>query len=382
MAKKRSNGEGSIYPVNGKWAAAISLGRGPDGKLKRKTVYGKTQREVREKLQALQAELLAGRLVNPERMTVGEYLDTWLKDVVVHTVRPTTHESYARYVRLHITPTLGKLQLSKLQPMHLQHLYSELLSAGKSKRTVQYLNAILHRALKHAVRQRLIISNPADAVDAPRPDRKEMKVFTSGQLEQLVKAMAGDRLAPLYYLAIATGCRRGELIALRWSDVDWARPAISINRTAEEVSGGIIWTEPKTARSRRSVPLPAKAAALLKAHKARQAEEKLRLGKEYEDQGLVFARPDGRPLSPSHVSKHFTSILRKAGLPHIRLHDLRHTHATLLLAAGIHPKIVSERLGHSTITLTFDTYCHVTHTMQDAAAKRVDADLPTATLGE
>lgn len=377
MASKRANGEGSIFKrADGTWAASVSLGRGPDGKLKRKTVYGKTQKEVREKLQALQAEIITGGVVDPARVTVAEYLERWLNDVAQHTVRPTTFESYTRYVQLHATPALGKLQLSKLQPMHLQQLYSERLAAGKSKRTVQYLHAILHRALKHAVRQRMIGSNPADAVDVPRPDRKEMQTLTISQLEQLVKVMEGDPLYALYYLAIATGCRRGELVALRCSDVDWGRPAININRTAEEVKRKVIRTEPKTAKSRRSVPLPAEAVAVLKAHKAKQAQEKLRMGSEYLDQGLVFAKPTGEPVSPGQVSHHFAVLLNRAKLPRVRLHDRRHTRATLLLGAGVHPKIVSERLGHSTITLTLDTYSHVTPTLQDEVANKLDAMLP------
>lgn len=218
----------------------------------------------------------------------------------------------------------------------------------------------------------MIGSYPADAVDVPRPDRTEMQTLTTSQLEQVVKVMEGDPLHAIYYLAIATGCRRGELVALRWSDVDWSRPAININRTAEAVT-------------------------VLEAHKGKQAQEKLLTGSECKDQGLVFAKPTGEPLSPGHVSQHFTGLLnrasgkpiipghvsqhfavllKRAGLPKVRLHDLRHSHATLLLGAGVHPKIVSERLGHSTITLTMDTYSHVLPTMQDEVTKKLETLLP------
>jgi integrase len=367
LGKRRGSGEGSIFQrADGIWTAEVTLPRGSDGKRRRKTIYGRTRREVAGKLQQLQSTILADGLVEPSKENVAQYLARWLRDSVAHTVRPVTLESYTRYVRLHAVPALGNLALAKLSPAHLQQLYSDRLSAGLSRRTVQYLHAILHRALEQAVRWQLINRNPADAVDAPRPARPPIRVLTPAEVEQLVRALDGDPLRLLYYLAVATGCRRGELVALRWQDIDWNRPALLINRTAEEVGGQVIWTEPKTARSRRAVPLPEPALAALIAHR-QTADPHCE---------LLFSRPGGLPVSPGHVSQHFAVILKRAGLPRVRLHDLRHTHATMLLAADVHPKVVAERLGHSTITLTLDTYSHVLPTMQDEVTKKLNAILP------
>lgn len=379
MSGRRASGEGSVFQrKDGKWAAEIDLGVTADGKRKRKTLYGKTRKAVVDRLRQLQKTLDEGGPIDQVKLTVGEYLARWLNDAAAHTVRPTTLESYTRYVRVHALPAFGQVQLAKLTPMHLQHLYSEMLTAGKSRRTVQYLHAILHRALEQAVKWELLQRNPSDAVDAPRPARAEIRPLTPDQVAQLVSAMQGDTLYPLYYLAVATGCRRGELVALRWSDVDWQRPAITINRTAEEVGGRVIWTEPKTARSRRTIPLPGEAAAVLRSHLVQQEEQRRQLGTLAAGQDLVFCRPTGEPLSPGFVTQHFTVILNRAGLPHVRLHDLRHTHATMLLAADVHPKVVAERLGHSTITLTLDTYSHVLPTMQDEVTRKLNAILPPA----
>lgn len=376
MPRRRGRGEGSIFKrSDGKWAAEVSLGHSFDGKRRRKTIYGRTRKEVHDKLLALQQDIGTG-LAEPSRMTVGQYLQHWLDSAAAHTVRPVTLAVYRQYVRLYADPWIGHIPLSKLQPLQLQQLYTERLQAGLSRRTVQYVHAILRRSFNQAVKWGMIPRNPTAAVDAPRPTRREMQVLTPQQVEQLVQTMTGDPYFALYYLAIATGCRRGELVALRWADVDWRRPSITINRTAEEVKGKAVFTEPKTARSKRLIPLPEEAVSALAEHKRQQ--DQAREDPDYEDHDLVFCQPNGQPLRPGYVTEHFLTFLRRAQLPRIRLHDLRHTHATMLLAAGVHPKIVSERLGHSTISLTLDTYSHVLPTMQDEVTRKLDALLPKA----
>lgn len=386
MAQRRAHGEGTIHRrPDGRWAAQITVGYdtravvGKDGTettrrvQKRRTVYGKTRKEVVEKLNDLQSEIRRGMDTDPNRITVSAYLARWMRDAVAPTVRPVTAVSYQRTIDAHTGP-IAHLRLQELKPMHLQQLYSDRLAAGKSKRTVQYLHSILHRALDRAVKWQLLARNPADAVEAPRPDRREVQAVTTDDVWRVLGAFEGSRLYPLVYTAVMTGCRRGELLALRWSDIDMTRGAISINRTLEELSATqVVFTEPKTARSRRSIPVSADVIAVLQKHQVRLAKEKLEAGELYEDNGLVFPTERGRPYMPQKVTAMFRLILQQAGVKRIRLHDLRHAHATLLLTAGTNLKVVSERLGHSTIQITGDIYSHVLPTLQESATRKLGA---------
>lgn len=360
--------------TEGFWVGEVTVGKRADGRRDRRTFYGATREEVEEQITRVLADAQRGLLTDPTKETVAQFIVRWLHDVASHTVRPVTLQSYSDTIRPHVLRNpIGSVPLAQLTPMHLQRLYSEKLKQGLSRRTVQYLHSILHRALDQAVKWNILPRNPADAVEVPRPNRPDMTTLTPEQARTLVAALQEDALGPLYIIALLTGARRGELIALRWQDVDLKRGTIQINRTAQVIRGkGVVWSEPKTARSRRLIPLPEAAVELLKAHRKRQLEHRLRLGDMYQDEDLVFARPDGRPYSPEHVSQHFALVLKKAGLPHIRLHDLRHTHATWLLQEGVHPKVVAERLGHSTTTLTMDVYSHVLPTMQAEAARTID----------
>lgn len=378
---KRGQGEGGLYQRgDGVWVASVSLGM-ENGRRRRRVVYGRTKTEAKQKLQALLAELQTkGALPDPTKLTLGEYLDQWAQSAA-STVRASTMESYLRPIRLHIKPALGDIPLTKLQPLHVQHLYTRMLDAGYSRRTVQYTHAVLRRALRQAVKLRLIPVAPTDAVDAPRPTRREMTILTPEQLERLTEVLADDPLGAFYYLAMVTGARRGELMALRWEDVDWNGPSITINRAAAIVNGQVQFAAPKSEHSRRTIPLTQEAAAVLRRHRIAQAEQKLRLGPLYQDHGLVFARPDGRPLSHNTITHHFPLLLRKAGLPRVRLHDLRHTHATLLLAAGVHPRVAAARLG-DTVEVTMNTYSHVLPSMQEEVARKLSVLLPAMPIKE
>lgn len=379
--RKRGQGEGSIYQrADGVWVASVSLGT-ENGRRKRRVVYGKTKTEAKEKLQRLMAELQTkGALPDPIRLTVGEYLDQWAASAA-STVRASTMESYMRTINRHIRPALGDVPLTRLQPLHIQNLYTRMLAQGYSRRTVQYTHAVLHRALRQAVRLRLIPTAPTDAVDAPKPARRDMNILTPDQLERLVEVLADDWLGAFYYLAIVTGARRGELMALRWDDIDWNAPSITINRAAALVGGEIRFEAPKSEHSRRTIPLTEDAVAVLRRHRVAQAEQRLQLGPLYQDHGLVFARMDGQPLTPSQVSHHFAVLLRRAGLPRVRLHDLRHTHATMLLAAGVHPRVAAARLG-DTVEVTMNTYSHVLPSMQEEVARKLAAILPAMPVKE
>lgn len=385
-ARKRGYGRGSVslHKASGRWQGHYRVQTmDADGMIKtvRRTFYRATQAEAHAELDRILRDQNNGNSTDPTSLTVADYLSRWLEDSAAHRVRPVTLESYQRYIRLHAIPHIGHVLLQKLTPMHLQRLYSDKLKTGKSRRTVQYLHAILHRALEQAVRWELLHRNPADAVDAPKPKRRPPTIWSPEQLRLFLAAIEGDPYETLYHLAVYTGCRRGELCALRWSDVDLEQGTIRINQTLEELDKAapsqprLLFEEPKTKKSRRSLPPPVSSVAMLTRHKRNQLEATA-LAKEtgmlYTDNDLVFARGDGTPLAPSQVSHHFAIIRKRYDLPHIRLHDLRHSFATMLLGAGTHPKFVSEWMGHSTITLTMDTYSHVIPAMQAQITETVD----------
>jgi integrase len=265
------------------------------------------------------------------------------------------------------------VRLAALRPEHIQRYYTRLVSEGDgsgplSAQTVLHHHTMLHGALRHAVRTGLIPRNPADAVEPPRPRRYEARTLTAEEAQTLLRAIAGTRWHAFVALAVTAGLRRGELLGLRWSDLDLDAGRLSVRQQVLRVRGQTTIEPVKTARSHRPVALSAGMAAVLREHRARQEEARRAAGELWQDHGLVFPRGDGRPANPSTVTHEFADLLERAGLPHVRLHDLRHTMATLLLAAGAHPKVVQERAGHATVGITLDLYSHVQPTLQDEAA--------------
>jgi integrase len=300
---------------------------------------------------------------------VGEYLRRWLNDSVRGSVKPVTFDSYSGLVKKHIIPAVGRVKLDKLSPAHLQGLYREKLDAGLSPRTVQYLHVVLHRALKQALRWNLVPRNVAEAVDPPKVHREEMRPLSPTEARKLLEVAREDRLDALYVLAVHCGLRQGELLGLKWEDVDLETDTLQVRRTLS----GDTFTAPKTARSRRSVKLTAGAVEALKRHSARQADQMTSMGERYEDRDLVFASEVGTPLNRHNLAQRsFKPLLKRAELPNIRFHDLRHTCATLLLSKGVHPKFVQELLGHATIAITLDTYSHVLPGMGDQTATAIE----------
>jgi len=373
MAKKRGNGEGSItrHTKSGLYMARywVETPTGP----KRKTIYGKTRQEVAAKL----AKVLAGRAegisYSEENITVGDYLDKWLKGSVRGSVRQSTFDRYESAIRLHIKPALGKLKLKKLTPLHVQGFYQDRLDAGLAPATVHKLHAILHQTLDQAVRWHMIPRNVAKAVKAPRPAPKEMSTLSAEETRRLFEAARGEKLEALYVLTVHTGMRQGELLALKWQDVDLENAAISVRRTLTKSGSRLLLGEPKTKKSRRTIRLTEAVVRALREHLTRQMEDMQRLGDLYRDQGLVFSSEVGTLINPTNLRKRsFTPLLKRAGLPSIRFHDLRHTCATLLLSRNVHPKYVQELLGHASIAITLDTYSHVIPGMGDHAAKAME----------
>jgi integrase len=369
---KRGNGERTISRrKNGGWMAQYVVYTA-EGR-KRKTVYGKTRADVARKLSRALSDRESGLVFDDKGLTVEEYLDRWLKDSVRDTVRNTTYERYEELIELHIAPALGRLKLKALTPAHVQGFYRDRLDRNLSAATVQKMHVVLHKALDQAVRWSLVPRNVTDAVKAPRPTATERRPLDQKQAKALLEAARGDPFEALYVLAVTTGMRQGELLGLKWEDVDLENGLVWVRRTLTRSGGRLLLGEPKTRKSRRTVRLTDAAVKALRVHLRRQLDEVERLGDLYEDRGLVFATQSETLLHPSNLrNRSFAPLLKKAALPTIRFHDLRHTCATLLLGRNVNPKVVSEMLGHATIAITLDTYSHVLPDMQDHATRALE----------
>ena len=366
---RRSRGEGSIFKrADGRWTAFLTGFNG-----QRRYVYGKTRAEAARKLVELTQQRDSGLPMPAGHQTVASFLAEWLQGQRSQ-LRPKSWRRHEEHIRIHIAPVVGNVGLRRLTPQHLSHLYANRLASGLSPLSVHHIHATMHRALVHAVRWGLVARNVADLVDPPRVQHREMLVLSPEQVRRLLEAAKGGPLEAVIAVAVSTGLRRGELLALRWRDVDLDVGVLRVVGTLQrDYSRKLAITEPKTVRSRRQVELSAVAVNALRAHRAAQTQARLLLGEDWEDGDLVFPNPVGRPQDGSHLLLgQFVPLLQRAGLPRIRLHDLRHTAATLLLGQGIHPKIVSEMLGHTTVGITLDLYSHVTPTMHRAAADAID----------
>jgi integrase len=375
VSQKRGNGEGSISKrKDGRWMARYTVHtvKGP----KRKTVYGKTRKEAADRLAKALSDRTEGIVYNNENITVGEYLDVWLKSSVRGSIRQSTYDRDAYLVENHVKPALGSIKLKNLSFAHVQGFYQDRLDAGLSASTVHKVHTILHKAFARAVAWQMVPRNVTDAVDPPRPAPREMRPLSPAEARKLLDAAQGDRLEALYVLAVTTGMRQGELLALKWQDVDLGNATVSIRRTLTRSGGRYTLGEPKTKKSRRSIRLTPRAANVLEQLLKRQLSDIQMLGDNYAEQGLVFSTDTGTPFNPSNVrQRSFAPLLRKANIPHIRFHDLRHTCATLLLGKGTHPKFVQELLGHATVAITLDTYSHIMPGMGDQAARAMQEAL-------
>ncbi len=369
MAAKRGNNEGSITKrSDGRWVARLTLEGGA-----RKYIYAKTRQEAARLLAAAIRDRDAGIPIVGEKQTVGQYLTTWLANIQP-TIRPRSWIRYEEIVRLHVVPALGNTVLSRLTPQQVQSLYTAKLAEGLAPATVARLHAVIRRALGEATRTGLTQRNIATLVTPPRPVRKEMRVFSPEQARSFLAAIEEEPLAALYVLALTTGMRRGELLALHWDDIDLETGYVQVRQTVQHMKGGVYtFTAPKTPRSRRKIALSQRAIAALRKHRTQQLEHRREVGAAWHDEGLVFPTAEGRARRGNHIlEREFAPILKRVGLPPLRFHDLRHTAATLLLRQGIHPKIVAEMLGHSTVSMTLDTYSHVLPDMQKDATAALD----------
>lgn len=354
----------------------------------------RTFKEARAALTEVLADVSRGSFVSPSKVTLAHFVEeTWLPEVRSQ-LRPSTYESYARYLRLHVLPVLGERSLQSITGGMLTKLYQDLresglkdagkLTDGKprglSVRTVRYVHTITGAALKAAVEHGLIVRNPAQLAKPPKATAvadgsERLATWTAGQVGNFLAAERDDRYGALWHFLFTTGVRRGEALGLGWRHLDLEKGTATIRRTLvdiEDANGDApVWSDPKTKSGNRRIELDSGTVAVLRAVRAEQAAERLRLGAAYVDFDLVFCWPDGRPYHPERVSRVFQSRAKRYGLPVIRVHDCRHTFATLALEAGVHPKVVQERLGHANISITMDLYSHVSPAMQSDAAQRV-----------
>lgn len=370
--RKRGQGEGTIYKrKDGRWTAAVTVGY-QEGKMKRKAIYGKTRKEVSDKLTATLRNLQQGIPPISERQTVGRFLDQWLNECAKQSTRPRTYEDYSTVVRKHIKPSLGSMQLAKLTPQQVQRLLNELLASGLSGRTVQRIRAVLRIALNQAIKWGLIVRNAASLAEPPHVEKYEIQPITQPEARRFLSAIAGDRLEALFTVALALGLRRGEALGLRWQDIDFEQRILRVNNSLQRFGGKLHLTELKTNNSRRALHMPDVLLHKLQGHRKRQLQDKLKAGTRWQESDLVFTTSMGTPMEPRNVNRHFYEVIKTAGISHFRLHDLRHYCASLLLAQGVQLKIVSEILGHAQLSTTADIYTHILPEVKKDALNLMD----------
>ena len=375
--------EGFIQPKNGRYYVGLNVATA-SGVRKQQWFGGyRTKKEANARRIEVVHQHNNGELLNAEKLTLNQYVnDHWLP-LIESTVKPTTFQSYRSQLTTHVLPHLGGTQLTKLTPTQLDALYRQLLKTGRkngdrnglSATTVRYIHRVLHRLLSDAVRKGLLSRNPAVAADQPRRAAKtEMKFWTPEQLRQFLQGSLNSPQAALWRLAAYTGMRRGELLALRWSDIDLDAARLTINNAITNHGTQIFESTPKTKRSRRSIDLDNGTITILRKHATTQKQQKLLAGSAYNDSGLVFANPIGNYPDPDAISAKFKKESAAAGVPPIRFHDLRHTHVAVLSAAGVPPRAISDRLGHSSVAFTLDQYGHVSPAdSKDVAVRFADA---------
>ena len=373
--KRRERGEGAIYQDqrSKRWCCALDLGV-VDGKRKRKIVSAATKKEVVEKLKTLQAEQQHGGVITTKSDSLSIFLEKWLSEKVALNTKPRTVESYRAMIRLHIVPGLGKTKLEALTPQHVDSLLTRKRAEGLSARTVQYLRGILRAALNTAIKWGLVSKNVAALADAPTGEKYEPHPLTPDQAQAFLQAAEGDRCAALYRLALSVGLRQGELLGLRWADIDLDAGSLRVEQTVQVVAGRLVFGTPKTKTSKRTLPLTPALIATLRLHHARQLAERLKAGGRWKDHDLVFCTTIGTPQSPRNVVRDFKALLANAGLPGvIRFHDLRHSCASYLAAHGVAPKVAMELLGHASIVTTMNIYTHAFTADKVAAGVALDA---------
>lgn len=377
----RGKGEGSIRKrKDGRWEAALTVGYTSNGNPKRRSVYGKTRKEVADALFQLGSKYGKGLLANPDKITVSEFLNQWLEDKS-DTKKPTTVAGYRNAVEKHIVPKLGKVRLQQLQPTHVQNLYRELRRDRTDEKgkvikglgnSLRLVHCVLRDAFKRAVKLDLVAVSPISKVDAPSTTRFDGKAWTTDQAKAFLEASHSSRWCALFHLALTTGLRRGELLGLYWDDLDMTAKKLMVKRNYTTAGGTPMILEPKTHRSTRPVALTDWDVRVLEDHRAGQQAER-ELSAIWEGDQWVFSTSIGTPINPANLSREFKRIVKLAEVPDIRFHDLRHSSASLAILAGVELKVLSERLGHSSTRITSELYQHTYSSQHEEAADALGA---------
>lgn len=362
------------------YTIVLQLGLDPStGKRKQQWITaGPSKREAEKQMAKLIHDLDTDTFTKPNKKTLAEYLNEWINNVRGN-LSPRTAEGYVTIIN-RIIPVLGAVPITQLKPDALQKYYSDSLTNGRLNKpgglnplTVRHHHALLHRALKNAVEWGLIIRNPADAAHPPRPQPSEINIMSEDEIHTFLEAARQTPYFHLFHTILFTGLRRSEVLALRWSDVDLLLSQISVSRSIHQLrDGSYIFRQPKSAKGRRTVALSPSATQVLREYRDKITTERLLDGNLLRDNDLVFSRSDGSPIRPNTITRVWSDLAKKCGISASRLHDARHSHASIMLKAGVHPRIVQERLGHSTIAITLDIYSHVSPGLQEAAAKQFD----------
>ena len=382
MAKRRANGEGSIRKrSDGRWEGRYTAGRNPEtGKVIYKNVLGKTQAEVKAKLKTAIEESANIDMLKAEQYTTGQWMDVWFENCAKIKVRPSSHQTYRGYIDNHIKPNIGDVPLNKLSSLHLQKLYKKLLAGGRverveskgqpkglSAKTVRNINQVISSAMDFAKNQKLISSNPTDGCALPKLEHKEMKTLPVEQLTSFLREAKESGVFELYYIELTTGLRRGELLGLKWEDIDLTQGSLRVQRQVARINGEVIEAPLKTKNAYRTLPLSTDAVDVLREQRKKNGSS-----------SYVFPSPTGGPISPDSVLHMLHRVLKRAGLSQVRFHDLRHTFATLALQNAVDIKTVSGMLGHYSAGFTLDTYTHVTTSAKKEAANTMGSILSGA----
>lgn len=369
---------GSIRKKDNAWQYTVDIGNDPvTGKRKRKSKGGfRTKKECEKALAEIITELEKGDYFEISKITFENYLYKWIENYKSN-LSPRTYQRYIDDIKNYISKYLGKIDLNELKPLHIQQFYKFCLEDLKlSPTTVIHFHAVIHKSLDQAVKWQIIKSNVANAVTKPKKIRKEMIVWNQKDVNLILDRLKGMTIYYPVLLAVTTGMRRGEILGLTWDNIDFEKEVIYVQKQLQKINDQLILVQPKTKRSIRKITLPNNIIPLLKELRKEQFKNKLYFGENYNSDDFVICQNDGRPYDPSYITKNFGRIIRRISkqlnVPVISFHDLRHTHATLLLKAGVNPKVVAERLGHTTVSMTLDTYSHVLPDLQQEVAEKIN----------
>ena len=385
MAGKRGNGEGSIVKrKDGSWMGAVVVGRTPKGDLNRKYFYGKTRKEVADKMLPILSTLQAGEYVEPSKVSLSEWLDIWLNEYKKNALKPTTFDSYETNIRYHLKPAIGHISLKDLKTYDLQKFINEKYDNGKvSTALLRKLRNILHGALQQAIVIQHITKNVTEGLILPQHKQKDIKVLTREEEKRFKEALAGDKLETAFKFALASGLRIGEFLGLTWDCIDWEQGIISVRKSlirvkdrsvnAKKKNKYIVEDTTKTKNSKRKVPIPKSAMVMMEMYKQNQETEKGLAEGVYDDNNLVFCTALGNRIVPRNAERSFTRLAKKAGIEGASIHSLRHTYATRLFELGVASKTVSELLGHKNVSHTLDVYTHVLPDTKNEAVQKLDS---------